>query len=176
MTQYLTGCGYRGENPQVYDAIREYGAAEEEGKNTKGLFLRGACGIGKSYGVFCLAAKFQWPVISAKQLQAAFMSYSDDAFLRLVDGVDEFDRPHTIVIDDIGTEDCPVMKYGTATNMIADVLDRRYYMGFHRHNVRTIVTCNLSDEQLRERYGLRIDDRMNEIFKFATVNGKSLRQ
>lgn len=176
MTQYLTSCGYRGENPQVFDAIMEYGAAESEGKNHKGLFLRGACGIGKSYGVYCLAAKFQWLVISAKQLQAAFMSYDDDAFLKLVDGIDWTAQPNTIVIDDIGTEDCPIMKYGTATNIIADVLDRRYYMGFHRHNVRTIVTCNLSDEQLKERYGLRLDDRLNEMFKFATVNGKSLRK
>lgn len=175
MTQYLTSCGYRGENPQVFDAIREYGAAESEDKNHKGLFLRGACGIGKSYGVYCLAAKFKWLVISAKQLQVAFMAYHDAEFLRLVDGMDEFDQPHTIVIDDIGTEDCPIMKYGTATNLIADVLDRRYYMGFQRHNVRTIVTCNLSDAELKERYGLRIDDRMNEMFTFATVNGKSLR-
>jgi hypothetical protein len=45
-----------------------------------------------------------------------------------------------------------------------------------RHGVRTIITCNLTDKQLRDRYGLRIDDRMNEMFEFATVDGVSLRK
>jgi len=177
IASYLDAAGYRADNSEVYDAVLEYGAAELEHKNHKGLFIRGACGIGKSYGVACLAARFKWPVIAAKQLQAAYLSAkSDDDFWRLVDARDFFDRPQTIVIDDVGTEDCPVMKYGTATNLIADVLDRRYYQGFQREGVRTIVTCNLTDEQLRERYGLRIDDRMDEMFTFATVTGKSLRK
>lgn len=177
MTWFLKGCNYTRENPAVFDRICEYGAAEEEGKNHKGLFIRGPVGVGKSYGVACLAARFKWPILSAQQLQAAFLSAkSDDDFWKLVDALDFFGRPQTIVIDDVGTEDCPVMKYGTATNVIADVLDRRYYQGFHRGGVRTIVTCNLTDEQLRERYGVRIDDRMNEMFAFATVTGKSLRK
>ena len=177
MARFLDACRYTDSNPDVYDAVLEYGAAELEGKNNKGLFIRGACGIGKSYGVACLAARFKWPVIAAKQLQAAYLSAkSDDEFWRLVDARDFFDRPQTIVIDDVGTEDCPIMKYGTATNLIADVLDRRYYQGFQREGVRTIVTCNLTDKQLQERYGLRIDDRMDEMFTFATVTGKSLRK
>jgi DNA replication protein DnaC len=177
MLEYLQVCGYRDDNGDVFDAIVEYGAAELENRNGRGLFIRGGCGIGKSYGVACLAAYFKWPVIPAKVLQAAYMSAeSDDQFWEFVDAVDFFGKPLTVVIDDIGTEDFPVMKYGTATNLIADVLDRRYYNGFQRHGVRTIVTCNLTDQQLRDRYGLRIDDRMNEMFKFATVEGRSLRK
>lgn len=175
---YLVSCGFKQSyNPEVFNAICEYGAAEMEGLNSKGLFIRGACGIGKSYGVACLAARFKWPVIAAEQLQAAYLSATcDNEFFRFVDALDFFGRPQTIVIDDVGTEDCPVMKYGTATNVIADVLNRRYYQGFQRAGVRTIVTCNLTDEQLRARYGARIDDRMNEMFAFATVSGKSLRK
>jgi len=177
MAEHLNACGFTESNPEVFNAICEYGASEMEGKNRKGLFIRGACGIGKSYGVACLAVMFKWPVIAAKQLQAAYLSAkSDIEFFQLVDALDFFGRPQTIVIDDVGTEDCPVMKYGTATNVIASVLDRRYYQGFQRAGIRTIVTCNLTDEQLRERYGLRIDDRMNEMFAFATVKGRSLRK
>lgn len=176
MALYLSECGYNRINDQVYDTILRFGAAELEGKNGRGLFLRGPCGIGKSFGILCLAAKFQWPVITAKQLQAAFsIADSDQDFFNVVDAYNFGNEPQTIVIDDAGTEDCPVMKYGTATNVIADALDRRYYIGFMRQGVRTIVTCNLSDEQLRERYGVRIDDRMNEMFEFATVAGESLR-
>jgi DNA replication protein DnaC len=177
MQGWLARCNYQRNNPEVFKVICEYGAAELEHKNRKGLFIRGACGIGKSYGVKCLAAKFGWAVIDAKQLQEAFLSTKKESeFWRLVDAYDYFERPQMIVIDDVGTEDCPIIKYGTATNLIADVLNRRYFQGFHRNKVRTIVTCNLSDEQLRERYGVRIDDRLNEMFDFATVHGQSLRR
>jgi DNA replication protein DnaC len=177
MAEHLRGCGYTEANPDVHRAIVEFGASELENRNSRGLFIKGACGIGKSFGVACLAAYFKWPVIPAKVLQAAYMSAdSDDKFLHFVDALDYFGRPQTIVIDDLGTEDFPLVKYGTPCNLLADVLDRRYYQGFMRNGVRTIVTCNLTDQQLRERYGLRIDDRMNEMFTFATVEGRSLRK
>jgi DNA replication protein DnaC len=177
MAEHLRVCGYADTNDQVFGAILEYGAAELENRNNRGLFIKGGCGIGKSYGVACLAVYFKWPVIPAKMLQTAYMSAErDEQFWELVDALDFFGRPQTVVIDDLGTEDFPLMKYGTATNLLADVLDRRYYQGFMRNGVRTIVTCNLTDEQLRERYGLRIDDRMNEMFTFATVEGRSLRK
>lgn len=177
MADYLDACGYTRVIPKLYDNILDYGAREIEGLNTRGLFIRGTCGIGKTLGVSCLAARFGWPVIQAKQLQAAFLSAeSDDAFWRIVDAYDFFDKPQTLVIDDIGTESCPVMKYGTATNIIADVLDRRYFMGWQRHGVRTIITSNLSDTDLCERYGLRSEDRMNEMFEFVTATGDSLRK
>jgi DNA replication protein DnaC len=177
MTETLVMNGYTKENPEVFDVIARYGAAEIERLNSRGLFLKGGCGIGKSYGVACLAAYFQWPILPAKLLQTAYMSAeNDEDFWKIVDALDFFGRPMTIVIDDLGTEDLPLMKYGTATNLMADVLDRRYYTGFLRHGVRTIVTSNLTDAQLRDRYGLRIDDRMNEMFEFATVEGRSLRK
>lgn len=177
MAEHLRLCGYTDANPEVFRAIAEYGASELENRNSRGLFIKGTCGIGKSYGVACLAVHFKWPVIPAKVLQSAYMSAEkDDQFLQFVDALDYFGRHQTIVIDDLGTEDYPLMKYGTPCNLLADVLDRRYYTGFLRHGVRTIVTCNLTDEQLRERYGVRIDDRMNEMFEFVTVDGLSLRK
>ena len=174
---FLKQCGYSDINKEVYNAILGYGAFELSGIAKRGLFIRGKCGIGKTYGVSCLASFFKFPVLNAKQLQAVYMvAESEEQFYNVIDGLDFFGRPRTIVIDDIGTEDCPVVKYGTATNVIADVLDRRYYMGFLRHNVRTIVTTNLTDEQLRQRYGIRIDDRLNEMFEFVTVDGLNLRK
>lgn len=177
MEEHLRLCGYTRANLDVFQTILGYGAAELEKRNSRGLFIKGGCGIGKSFGIACLAAHFKWPVIPAKVLQTVYMSAdNDDKFLEFVDALDYFGRPQTIVIDDIGTEDFPLMKYGTPCNLLADVLDRRYYQGFLRNGVRTIITCNLTDAQLRERYGLRIDDRINEMFEFATVEGVSLRK
>lgn len=177
MRRHLDDCGYSNVNQEVYRSILLYGAAELENKNRRGLFLTGVSGIGKSFGVACLAARFGWPVITAKQFEQAFLDpdMTPQAWTNFIEGKDFFERPRTIVIDDIGTESLPLMKYGTPYNLMADVLDHRYYQSFFSHNKRTIVTCNLTDEQLRQRYGFRIDDRFNEIMAFAAVDGKTLR-
>lgn len=169
--------GYRDDNPEVFRAIVEYGAAELEKKNTRGLFLKGVSGIGKTAGIRLLAAKFKWPVLTARQIQGVFTQCESDLhFLEFIDAQNEFDEIQTLVIDDIGTEDCPVVKFGTQTNVIATALERRYEYAFTRFAVRTIVTTNLTDAELRQRYGYRIDDRLNEMFTFRQVNGKSLRK
>ena len=171
----LAMCGYADTNSTVYNALVKFGARVLEEKATRGLFLRGACGIGKTLGVQILAACYGWPVYSAKQIQRCFIEEKAADFYEWIDATDFHGHPRTIVIDDIGSEDLPIMKYGTPTNVIADVLDRRYSKGFLRDGVMTVATCNLDDAALMERYGERINDRLNEMFEFVNVTGRSLR-
>lgn len=177
ISAYLAVNGYRDDNSQVYRSILLYGAAELEGKNRQGLFLTGPAGIGKSFGVELLALKFRWPVYSAKQLETAFLdpATSPTQWADIIEGRYSLGYPHIIVIDDVGTESMPLMKFGTPVNLISDILDHRYYQSFHRHGCRTIITCNLPDADFNRRYGFRIDDRMNEMMCFASVDGRSLR-
>ena len=173
---YLLSHGYRDDNAEVFNAICRFGAAELEKKNVRGLFLKGAPGIGKSAGAKLLAAQFKYSFVTARELQAIYMSLDSELdFLEYVDAKNFFGVFQPLVIDDIGTEDCPVTKFGTQTNVLSVVLERRYEMAFLRYGVKTIVTGNLNDRDLRERYGYRIDDRFNEMFQFYTVNGKSFR-
>ncbi len=173
MQDRLLAAGYRRENPQVFDAICEYGAAEMEHLNRRGLFLKGVSSIGKTLGVALLASSFQWPLVTAGMLEKAFKE--DEAeFDNIVAARDFFGRPVPLVIDDIGTETFPLMHYGSSYNLMEKVLEARY-LQYCRHGARTIVTSNLSDEQLRDRYGFRIDERLNEMFDFRTVTGRSLR-
>lgn len=177
MRAYLTERGYRDDNSEVFRSILCYGAAELEKKNRRGLFLTGPAGIGKTFGVSLLAARFGWPVYTAGQLEAAFLDPATTPviFHDIIEGRYSLGYPHTIVIDDVGTESIPVVKFGTPHNLIADVLDHRYAQVFFRHGCRTLVTCNLTDAEFRARYGFRIDDRMNEVMTFAAVSGRSLR-
>ena len=95
---FLKQCGYSDINKEVYNAILGYGAFELSGIAKKGLFIRGKCGIGKTYGVSCLASFFKFPVLNAKQLQAVYMvAESEEQFYNVIDGLDFFGRPRTIV-------------------------------------------------------------------------------
>lgn len=173
MAGRLYSVGYRRENPEVFDAICQYGAAELEGQNRRGLFIKGVSSIGKTLGVAMLAAFFKWPLVSADVLEKQFMADQAE-FDAAIAARDFFGRPVPLVIDDVGTETFPLVKYGSAYNLMEKVLDFRY-REFCRNGARTIITSNLSDEQLRDRYGFRIDERLNEMFDFRTVTGRSLR-
>ena len=173
MAGRLYSYGYRNDNLEVFDAICQYGAAELERKNRRGLFVKGVSSIGKTLGVAMLAAFFEWPMVSADVLEKLFMSDQSE-FEATIAARDFFGRPLPLVIDDVGTETFPLVKFGSAYNLMEKVLDFRY-REFCRHGARTIITSNLSDEQLRDRYGYRIDERLNEMFDFRTVNGRSLR-
>lgn len=177
METYLRKHGYRDDNREVFEAVVRWGALELEGRNTMGLFLKGDCGIGKSLGMAFLAARFEFPVISAVDYEAAYLQMEREEFHRFIDAVDFFDRPaRAVVIDDLGAESRTVSKYGTTINVMAYVLDRRYRVGFSREGARTLVACNLTDEELRDRYGERIDSRLDEMMSFAVVHGRSLRK
>lgn len=177
MKEFLEDNGYFRSNPEVFDAIVRYGAKELEYSNVRGLFLKGDCGIGKTLGLSYLAAKFGFPMISAVDYEEAYLSKSREEFNEFVDALDFFGRPaKAIVIDDLGAESLTVTKYGTAINVMAYVLDRRYRIGFQREGCRTLIACNLSDAELRDRYGVRIDSRFDEMFDFAVVHGRSLRK
>ncbi len=165
-------------NPEVYDAIVHYGAMLHEGIATKGLLLKGDVGIGKSYGVECLSAILGIPVYTPltfvslwKELQGDPLALEQFVF----NGGDlTFGEPHHIIIDELGIKDTS-RHYGEVADIMVDVLDMRY-RAMIRCGVMTIVTTNLPDRELADRYGARINDRMNEMFFFRSVSGKSLRK
>ena len=177
MRSYLLECGYRRDNPDVFDAILRYGALELEGRNSRGLFLKGPCGIGKSLGLALLAAKFGWPVINAAEYETEFLSRGRDSFDEFADALNFFGEPaKVVVIDDLGVESNVVNNFGTVTNVMSYVLDRRYRESFSRQNCRTLIASNLTDAEIHDRYGQRIDSRLDEMMDFYTVTGRSLRR
>ena len=63
-------------------------------------------------------------------------------------------------IDDLGTEPSEVMDYGNVYTPVIDLLTKRY-----EEQLFTIITTNLTPQQIREHYGDRIADRLNEMVK-----------
>lgn len=65
-----------------------------------------------------------------------------------------------MMIDDIGTEAVMVKNYGNEISPFTEMLYHRYDRG-----LQTILTSNLTLEQIKERYGVRVFDRIQEANK-----------
>lgn len=72
-----------------------------------------------------------------------------------------------LVIDDLGIEPVEIMDYGNVCTPIIDLLTKRYEKQFF-----AFITTNLTPQQIREHYGDRIADRLNEMVrKIVFSNG-----
>ena len=175
--EFLQSCGYLPLNKKLFDTLCRFGASALDGGSNRGLFLRGDVGIGKTFGLQLLAAKFGWKFVTAREVEGFYRTQPDyTAWVDYCRAADFFGRGKTLVIDDLGTENEDFMQYGQRANPLAELLEKRYDLSFLRDHVRTVVTSNLTDQQIKERYGFRVFDRMREMFAVVTVKGESLRK
>lgn len=73
-------------------------------------------------------------------------------------------------IDDLGTEPLEVQTFGNISRPIVELLSRRYEV-----RAKTVITSNLSPNQIEERYGLRLADRFREEYIVASFPNQSFR-
>lgn len=76
-----------------------------------------------------------------------------------------------LFIDDIGIEPACVKSWGNECSPVTELIYSRY-----EKQLFTIITSNLNDEELKERYGVRLSDRFNEMFEKVYFSGKSYRK
>ena len=70
-------------------------------------------------------------------------------------------------INDLGTEPSEVMNYGNVYTPVIDLLTKLY-----EDQLFTIITTNLTPQQIREHYDDRIADRLNKMMeKIVFKNG-----
>lgn len=87
--------------------------------------------------------------------------------------MDEFNRycnAEVLFIDDVGQE--PIVKnFGNEISPMLELIFKRY-----DKQLFTIITTNLSSDQIRKIYGQRISDRFAEMFDVITYNIPSFRK
>jgi DNA replication protein DnaC len=76
-----------------------------------------------------------------------------------------------LAIDDLGIEPVEVMDFGNVLCPVVDLLTNRYDM-----QLFTIITTNLTPSEIREKYGDRIADRMNEMMVKIIFNNDTYRK
>lgn len=136
------------------------------------LLLQGVPGTGKTTLLWAISALFG--LVNASQLyincQKLFESHS-----LLMSGTsatyNEYKTAKRLFIDDMGIEPSRYLYYGVEFLPIQEVLTYR-----HERQLPTIITTNLSDSMIRERYGERISDRFSEMCTILRFSGKSYRQ
>lgn len=127
----------------------------------KGLLLCGACGRGKT-----LITTMILPII-LQDIKRIINIY--DAIDLNTKTKDIFEK-HLIVIDDLGTETIQ-SNFGEMRMVFSDLIDQAEKKG-----KLLIVTTNLHQEELRDRYGQRTIDRFFSCCRIINFNGESLRR
>ena len=143
------------------------------GSSKFGILLCGGCGNGKSTLLKAFQQLLNYLAITMHDGQGnygiqitdakfvAHLARTDySAFLRL-------SHKDMLGVDDLGTEPQEVMDFGNVVTPVIDLLTKRY-----DEQLFTIITTNLTPKQIRDHYGDRIADRLNEMVeKIVFTNG-----
>lgn len=158
----------------------------------KGLFLRGGVGTGKTLLFKALHdlmadlrffSSFKYQTKESPRDIFRIITSNDIVKRFSLDGYLIFHESHvdrkvdykdlvrsSLFIDDIGSEPEAVY-FGARANCIAEVLLQRY-----ENKSLTHATSNLGIDALEKVYGLRVFDRMREMFNDITLTGASRRK
>lgn len=74
-------------------------------------------------------------------------------------------------IDDMGSEPTEVMHFGRLYNPLVRLISKRY-----DKQLLTVITSNLTSEQLKDKYGGRVYDRLKEMMMVVSFTNQSYRK
>lgn len=152
----------------------------------KGIMVVGPMGIGKTFlfKIFRSNPYQSFKLVSAKNIAKAAKADSNSFF----ESIKKWFEPNiannffgqrqlALMIDDLGTEE-NINDFGNKTNVIQDLIEERYE-SFKKDKLPNLfITTNLTKDQLTERYGARVVDRLSEMLNIYSFDPtlKSLRQ
>lgn len=152
-------------------AVAEFLMAE--GRKEFGMMMCGTCGNGKTTMVYALQNLINYLdernivrggllILDAKDISG--MTKDKPMFNRNIRGVS------MMAVEDMGREPVEVMDFGNVTNPVIDLMEYRY-----NERLFTIITTNLSPKQIADKYGKRLADRFNEMFRKIIFKNDSYR-
>lgn len=146
---------------------------------SKGFFVCGDLGTGKST-LMRLISEFKKTVflptfrfISTSEVcQHYKLTGSIDIFTYNDEGVQG--KPATYCFDELGREPKTVNNYGTSMDVMSQVLQDRYLL-WQKNGTLTHFVTNMSFDEIKERYGEFIQERIVEMCNVIAFKGKSRR-
>lgn len=155
-------------------------------KLSKGILLFGGVGVGKTHllSLFRNNQKQSYQVTSCQDVEAVYAKNGPDANekngqpgLRKYFGLVSLSAANMYghdtlgyMFDDLGQEIVNTKYFGTERNVMLEVLSQRYKNNLH---AATHITTNLSGDQIKDTYGVRVADRMREMFNIISFNSKA---
>lgn len=151
---------------------------DPEGK--PGLMMMGLCGNGKTTLMRAIARLVEFlteeafgysrrktvKLVTAKEIARICGSNGEDGRQ-----YESLFSDSMLGIDDVGTEPAEVMYYGRLYTPLIDLIGDRY-----DHQRFTIITTNLTKEEIKDHYGERIYDRLKEIMEIIVFTNNSYRK
>lgn len=143
-----------------------------------GMLLCGVCGNGKTSMLLAMQTATEW-VKRARLFETRYTTYDMDNMLFVKSKtivrecetrLDFYKRKPLLLIDDLGEEPTEVLDYGNVNTPLVDLLEYRYSA-----KLFTAISTNLNGKQLREKYGVRIVDRLNEMMRVLVFKNQSFR-
>lgn len=160
---------------EVKKMLQEVSKALTTNDGHFGLMFCGNCGNGKTtmagalqvavnavYGSNYVSKAKVLRIIDAKNIVQRGKEKAD---------FDKIKNYELLCIEDLGRESTEIMEFGNVYSPIVDLLEYRYDM-----QLFTVVTTNLQPKDIRQKYGERIADRANEMFKVVKFMGRSFRR
>lgn len=134
----------------------------------KGLMLQGVSGLGKTAIIYA-ARNGELNPIKIESMIGISEAVKDEG-----EYIIKIQNEKIIYLDDVGTEQAAAKHYGNSINWFKDFIEK-WYLNKKPFN-RLIISTNLSANQMEERYGFRVRDRMREMFNRILVEGESMRR
>ncbi|MDR5590480.1 hypothetical protein [Christiangramia sp. SM2212] len=155
-----------------------------KGMAHKGIYFYGGCGTGKSLFFEILEEiykSYQNPALRIKtvhtiDLTDQYMSQLSNP-KKLAPNDDSLYSKYNkgnIHFEDLGAES-KLNHFGNSVEIMSDLIQLRYSTS-RRVSCRTYISTNLSPDEARKRYGVRVYDRLFEMFNFIPLNGDSRRK
>jgi DNA replication protein DnaC len=141
-----------------------------------GLLLCGGCGNGKTTLVKALQQLLCCLNLRNERTRCTYGIQIKDArqIVRMMkedyQAWEMLSQVDMLAIDDLGIESVEIMDFGNVLCPVVDLLTKRYDM-----QLFTIVTTNLTPAEIREKYGDRVADRMNEMMVKVIFNNETYR-
>ena len=137
--------------------------------STNGAILIGLPGVGKT----TLIRKPR--MVSASVLAMEFQSTGLNAVKAIINNQIAY-QDKTVIIDDLGLED-DVKHFGNGLDPIAYVVQRIYDINqMQDDKIKLIFTTNLEKEELTEKYGIRVVERIWEMCDRILLEDTNLRK
>lgn len=171
------------QNREVVETLCEYFAGDERFekrsdrfKLSKGIYLAGGVGVGKTTLMNILKQNQHqsFKIVGCRAAETLFAT-EGDAAIRYLSGTvtvainsNPFGHQKIgICFDDLGTES-EGKHYGKDKNVMTEIILNRYDAQLSGNF--THITTNLSVEELEQRYGTRVKDRLREMMNMITFD------
>lgn len=160
------------------------GDSEFDGDLKKGLFVMGTVGVGKTalMEIFQQNQIYSYRVESCRKIEENISQHGEDYLrkcsvnIKISENSNYFGhREIGFCFDDLGTEDNS-KHYGKERNVMAEIILNRYDSRLPFNS--THITTNLTSQEVLEKYGTRVVDRIKHMFNIIKfpVNAKSRRK